>query len=75
MATNIYPPGPAMAGMCVVARMALDELRSHRADVPDHLAAVVDDAWRVVGPVEFPDSAYATAALLLHQPDHRIENI
>jgi hypothetical protein len=72
MATNSYPPAPAMAGMCVVARMVLDELRSHRAEVPDHLAAVVDDAWRVVGPVEFPDSAYATAALLLHQPEHSI---
>jgi hypothetical protein len=67
MATNIYPPAPAMAGMCVVARMALDQL-------PDHLAAVVDEAWKVVGPVEFPDSAYATAALLLRQPEPRVEN-
>jgi hypothetical protein len=72
MATNFLPPAPAMAGMCVVARMALDKLRSHRADVPDYLAAVVDDAWRVVGPVEFPDSAYTTAALLLRQPEHGI---
>jgi hypothetical protein len=55
--------------------MALDELRSHRREVPDHLAAVIDKAWSVVGPVEFPDSAYATAALLLHQPEHRIEDI
>jgi hypothetical protein len=75
MATNISPPAPAMAGMCVVARMALDELRSHRTEVPDHLAAVVDDAWRVVGSVEFPDSAYATAALLLRQPEHAIQGI
>jgi hypothetical protein len=75
MAANNYPPAPAMAGMCVVARLALDELRSHRTEVPDHLAAVVDDAWRVVGPVEFPESAYATAALLLHQPEHGIENL
>ena len=75
MAKNMYPPAPAMAGMCVVARMALDELRSHRTEVPNHLAAVVDDAWRVVGPVEFPDSAYATAALLLRQPEHANQGI
>ena len=74
MARTMYPPAPAMAGMCVVARMALDELRSHRTEVPNHLAAVVDDAWRVVGPVEFPDSAYATAALLLRQPEHGIRS-
>ena len=59
------PPASAMAGTLVVARMALQELRSHRSEVPEHLAAVVDDAWRVVGPLELPDSAYATAALLL----------
>jgi hypothetical protein len=75
MATNIYPPAPAMAAMCVVARMALDKLRSHRTEMPDHLAAVVDEAWKVVGPVEFPDSAYETAALLLHPPEHGTQDI
>jgi hypothetical protein len=44
-------------------------------DVPDYLAAVIDEAWRVVGPVEFPDSAYETAALLLHPPEHGIQDI
>jgi hypothetical protein len=53
------------AGHLVVARMALDQLRSHRAELPDHLALVVDDAWRVVGEVELPDAAYVEAFALL----------
>jgi hypothetical protein len=61
------PPASAMAGTLVVARMALQELRSHRSEVPAHLAAIVDDAWRVVGPLELPDGAYMTAAHLLNR--------
>jgi hypothetical protein len=53
------------AGHLVVARMALDTLRSHRADLPEHLALVVDDAWRVVGKVELSDAAYVDAFHLL----------
>jgi hypothetical protein len=58
-------PADALAGCLVVSRMALGEMRSHRDELPEHLAAVLDDAWRVIGPLELPDSAYATAALLL----------
>ena len=65
-----YPPAPAMAGMCVVARMALGEMRSHRGELPAHLQMIVDDAYRVIAPIEFPDSAYETAALLLRRPEH-----
>jgi hypothetical protein len=61
-----------MAGTLVIARMALDEIRSHRAEVPDYIADVVDDAWRIVGPLPLPDSAYITAAKLLnHTPPVR----
>jgi hypothetical protein len=55
----------ATAGHLVVARMALDQLRSHRAELPEHLALVVADAWRVVGPVELDDAAYVEAFALL----------
>lgn len=67
VATGQYPPSAALAGMVVVERMALHTLRSHRAELPAHLSAVVDDALRVVDPVELPDSAYRTAAALLRR--------
>ena len=65
MPGQVYPPAAALAGMVVVSRMALDELRSHRAEMPAYLTAIVNDALRVLDPVDLPDSAYATAALLL----------
>jgi hypothetical protein len=61
------PPSATLAGMVVVQRMALQELRSHRAELPSHLGAVVDDALRVVDPIDFPDSAYETAFHLLRR--------
>jgi hypothetical protein len=67
-----YPPAPAMAGCVVVARMAFGELRSHRNELPEHLALIVDDAYRVLEPVALPLSAYQTAAhLLMRSSDHR----
>jgi hypothetical protein len=62
------PPAAAIAGMLVVARMALDELRSHRRDLPEHLAPIIDDALRVIDPIRLPDAAYVTASRLLQRP-------
>jgi hypothetical protein len=57
-----------MAGYVVIGRMALDTLRSHRAELPEHLALVVDDAWRVVGELHLSDDAYRVAFRLLLRP-------
>lgn len=66
------PPSQALAACVVVARMAFGELRSHRADLPDYLAEVVDEAYAVLEPVALPLSAYQTAAaLLIHSSDRR----
>jgi hypothetical protein len=75
MATAVFLDPSAMAGCIAISRMALGELRSHRAELPEHLALIVDEAYRVLEPVALPVAAYETAAKLLHTSEHALGSI
>jgi hypothetical protein len=74
-APAVYLHPSAMAGCVAISRMALGELRSHRSELPEHLALIVDEAYRVLEPMALPVAAYEAAAKLLHTSEHGLGTI
>ena len=68
-APAVYLHPDKMMGAMLIGRMSLSELQSHRDELPDHLAMIVDEAMRVLAPIALPVLAYEAASELLKGGD------